>query len=100
VSTPHEALREVTGRRLPCFVVPAGLARAFSFPGYLTDWSFVPGQVEGVSIIGCGNTVDASATTRELGISARPLAESLQDTVRWLVDADHVSAKQAGRAAP
>lgn len=100
VATPHDSLREVTGRRLPCVELPAGIARALSVPGYLTGWSFVPGQVEGVSIIGCGNTVDASATTRELGITARPLAESLRDTVRWLVEAGHVSAKRAGDAAP
>jgi dihydroflavonol-4-reductase len=99
VTTPHEALRDVTGRRLPCAVVPAWFARALSVPGYLTGWSFVPGQVEGVTVIGCGNTVDASATTRELGVTGRPLAESLVDTVRWLVDAGHVSAKQAGKAA-
>ena len=56
--------------------------------------------VEGVRIIGCANRVDASETTRQLGVTARPLAESLQDTVRWLVEAGHVSAKQAGKAAP
>jgi dihydroflavonol-4-reductase len=100
ITTPHEGLRVVTGRRLPCVSVPARLAAALSMPGYVTGWSFVPGAVEGVRIIGCANTVDASATTHELGVTARPLTESLRDTVRWLVEAGHVSAKQAGKAAP
>ena len=45
---PHEALRRVTGRRLPVRTLPAGLVAGLAMPGYLTGWSFLPGSVEGV----------------------------------------------------
>lgn len=94
----HPVLREVTGRRLPAPVLPAGLIAATAMPGYLTGWRFLPGQVEGVRTIGRGNAADASATTEQLGIRARPLEESVQDTIRWLVEAGHLEPKRAGRA--
>jgi dihydroflavonol-4-reductase len=46
-----------------------------------------------------GAQVDASAVERDLGVQFRPPAETLADTYRWLVDAGHVSRKQAGRLA-
>jgi dihydroflavonol-4-reductase len=42
--------------------------------------------------------VDHSATVEDLGITGRPLEESMRDTVRWLVDAGHIKASHAGRA--
>lgn len=92
-----DVLREVTGRRLRAFTLPAGVAVASAMPGYLTGWGFIPGAVEGARIIGFANRVDASATTRELGIEAPPLEETVRDTVRWLVEAGHLKPKQAGR---
>lgn len=98
VETPHVALRELTGRRLPCAVLPASLLAAAATPGYVTGWSFLPGAAEGVRLMGLGCRVDASHTVAELGVTGRPLHESLRDTVRWLVDSGRLSAKQAGRA--
>ena len=98
VTTMHEPLRELTGRRLPVLRLPGPVAAAGAMPGYLTGWSFLPGAVEGVRILACGNGVDASATTRDLGVTGRPLEESLRDTVRWLVDSGRLSRKLAGRA--
>lgn len=96
---PHALLSTVTGRRLRAPVAPAGLVAAVATPGYLTGWPFLPGAVEGIRIFGCANSVDASATTQELGVTARPLLESLEDTVQWLAEAGHVSVRQAGRGA-
>ena len=91
-------LRAVTGRRLPAVTVPAGLAAAAAMPGYLTGWGFLPGAVEGARTGGAGNRFDASATVRTLGIAGRPLADSLRDTIRWMVAAGHLSTRAAGRA--
>lgn len=96
--TLHEPLREVTGRRLPVLVLPAALAAQGAMPGYLTGWSMLPSTVEGARLLGCANPVDATVTTKELGVEARPLQETLRDTVRWLVDAGHLPRKAAGRA--
>jgi hypothetical protein len=35
-----------------------------------------------------------------LGLELRPTEESLTDTVRWLVEAGHLPAKNAGKLAP
>lgn len=86
----HAPLREVTGRKLPCRTVPAGLLIAATTPGYLTGWSFLPGSVEGVRITACGAGLDHSETTRVLGVEPRPLVESLADTVAWLKQAGHL----------
>jgi nucleoside-diphosphate-sugar epimerase len=96
-SLPGE-LRRVTGRRLPAVTVPAGMASAASVPGALTGWWWLPRGAEGPRLAGFANTTDSSRTTADLGVSARPFAEALRDTVRWLVEAGHVSRRQAGRA--
>ena len=98
LTDPHTPLREVTGRRLPVRHLPPWLAVAGAMPGYLTGWSFLPGAAEGARIAGCANPVDSGATTRDLGVTARPITESLRDTVRWLVEAGHLPAKLAGEA--
>ncbi len=100
VASMHALLREITGRRLPVLFLPSAVAVAATWPGYATGLGFLPGAIEGVRIAACGNTIDAAATTRDLGVTARPLLESLTDTVRWLVSSGHLPARLAGRAAP
>ncbi len=100
VASLHGLLREITGRRLPVVFLPSIVARAATLPGYLTELEFLPGAIEGVRITACANSIDASATTRDLGVTARPLAESLADTVRWLVTSGHLPAKLAGKVVP
>jgi len=94
----HAPLREATGRGLHVLHLPPRMAELGTLPGYLTGWSFLPGATEGARILGCGNPVDSSITTARLGVQARPLLESLRDTVRWLVDSGHLVAKHAGNA--
>ena len=98
VTGPAEPLRRVTGRRLPMVTVPPALATAATMPGYLTGWSFLPGAAEGPRTVACANPADTALTTQELGVSARPIDESFRDTVRWLRQAGHISARQAGDA--
>lgn len=98
VALPHETLRIVTGRRLPAVRMPLRLALPVLRVGYNTDWSFVPHAEEGARMIALDARVDATATIQDLGITGRSLADSMRDTVRWLADAGHISARQAGRA--
>ncbi|MFI5623777.1 SDR family NAD(P)-dependent oxidoreductase [Nocardioides sp. NPDC051685] len=98
VTTPHETLRTVTGRRLPAVRLPLWAAVPVLQLGYSTDWSFLPHALEGSRLIALHTRVDYSATSDELGVSGRSLAESMRDTVRWLVEAGHISPRAAGRA--
>jgi hypothetical protein len=42
---------------------------------------------------------DDQPALEELGVTMRPTRESLEDTFRWLVEAGHLPAKNAGRLA-
>ena len=96
VTSLHAPLREVTGRKLPVLLVPPRVAELATTPGYLSGWNRLPGALEGARITGCANSVDSRLTTRDLGVSARPLHETLIDTVRWLVEAGHLPPGLAG----
>lgn len=98
VTLPHEALRAVTGRRLPAVRMPLAAVLPMLQVGYATGWSLLPHAVEGARVIAADARVDASATVDELGIPGRPLEESMRDTVRWLVEAGHLSPRAAGRS--
>lgn len=97
VTLPHETLRAVTGRRLPAVRLPLAAALPVLRVGYATGWSLLPHAVEGARVIAADARVDASATVDELEIPRRPLEESMRDTVRWLVEAGHLSPRAAGR---
>jgi dihydroflavonol-4-reductase len=88
----------VTGRRLPAVRLPLRAALPVLRLGYSTGWSFLPHALEGSRLVAQRTRVDYSATSDELGVSARPLAGSMRDTVRWLVEAGHISPRAAGRA--
>lgn len=97
VALPHAVLRELTGRRLPAVQLPLKAVLPVLHVGYRTGWSFLPHAVEGVRFIAMDTRVDYRATVEELGIQGRSLAESMRDTVRWLAEAGHVSARATGR---
>ena len=97
VSLPHETLRTVTGRRLPAARLPLRALLPVVHLGYRTGWPFLPHAVEGSRFIAIGTRVDYSATVDDLGVSGRSLAESMRDTVRWLVQAGYISPRAAGR---
>jgi len=100
VALPHATLRTVTGRRLPAVRMPLWAALPVLQLGYRTGWSFLPHTVEGARLIAMDTRVDYSATTEELGIHGRSLAESMRDTIPWLVEAGHIPAAAAGRCLP
>ena len=98
-----ELLRAATGRRLPA--APAPPARALLAAGAAADavqrvLPFrLPLQREGPWTIINGRPGDDLLTRQELGVTFRPPADAIADTLRWLHDAGHLSARQAGRAA-
>jgi dihydroflavonol-4-reductase len=98
VTLPHQELRAVTGRRLPAVRLPLAAALPVLHLGYRTEWPLLPHAVEGARFIALDARVDASATVATLGVTGRPLVESLRDTVRWLAQTGHISARAAGRS--
>jgi dihydroflavonol-4-reductase len=98
----YALLRGATGRRLPAVRVPAAVGLG---SGLMADAAqrVVPFRLPLNSTgpwLGT-HTVpgDDSATREELGVTFRPAREAIADTVRWLYEAGHISARQAGRAA-
>ena len=96
VALPHEALRAVTGRRLPAVQLPLTAVTPVLRIGYYTGWSFLPHALEGSRLVALDTRVDYAATVDDLGISGRPLEESLRDTLRWLAEAGHISRRSLG----
>jgi nucleoside-diphosphate-sugar epimerase len=85
--TMYAALRELTGRRLPCLFVPSArmlpLARAASALQRFVPFH-LPAEYEGVLITSHATRCDDSRARRELGVEPRPLTEIYADTIRWL----------------
>lgn len=98
-----ELMRAVTGRRLPA--APAAPARILLAGGAIAEalqrvLPFrLPMNREGLWSVINGRPGDDSLTREELGVTFRPPAEAIGDTVRWLYEAGHIGARQAGRAA-
>lgn len=88
-------LREVTGRALPTVYLPA---RAMLPVGLLANlvqrvWPWhIPAEYGAIYTCACAAWVDDRAS------SGRPVAETFADTVRWLHDEGHLSARAAGAA--
>jgi dihydroflavonol-4-reductase len=98
-------LGELTGRRLPQTTAPDWLLRPAS---RLLDRAQrllrprLPFSAEAVAAtlsMGADVEVDDTATHQELAIQRRDLRQTLADTVRWLAQRDHVTARQAGALA-
>ncbi|MFC4586737.1 NAD-dependent epimerase/dehydratase family protein [Sphaerisporangium corydalis] len=94
-------LREVTGRALPTIFLPA---RGMIPIGRLTDvvqrvWPWhIPAEYGAIYTCACATRVAEHAGTP--GIGPRPIAETVGDTVRWLRESGHLSARQAGSGRP
>jgi nucleoside-diphosphate-sugar epimerase len=91
-------LRQVTGRRLPTGYLPATAMLPLGLlTGFLQRvWPFhIPAEYGGLYICRCAARVAESACA-PLGIRARPVAETMADTVRWLHEQGLLSDRQAG----
>ncbi len=95
-------LAEVTGRNLPTRTVPA---RWMLPVGRLADLARrvlpfrLPLSFEGIYITSLEARFDDSRTREELGFAPRDPRDTFADTARWLLDAGHISPKQAGKLA-
>ncbi|MEV6647286.1 NAD-dependent epimerase/dehydratase family protein [Amycolatopsis sp. NPDC051371] len=95
-----ETVRAITGRRLPAvFLPPRALAGAGRAADVLQRWWPAPLPVQYGAIHVCGIAVPVEAGAPTAGVRARPLADTVGDTVRWLVTSGRLAAHRAGRAA-
>jgi len=92
-------LRDITGRMLPTVFLPA---RGMYPVGMLADllqrvWPWhIPAEYGALYTCACATRVDEAASTG--GIVARPVSETMRDTVRWLHASGQLSDRQAGAA--
>ena len=95
------ALHEITGRHGRVMTMPAGMTLAAGRVADLVQ-HLVPGRLpftyEGIWISALQPHCDDSSTGTELGITARDLRATLEDTVRWLADQGHLSVPKAAAA--
>jgi hypothetical protein len=59
----------------------------------------IPAEYEGLLTIRQSTRCDDARTREALGIASRPWDTTMTDAVRWLHEAGHVTARQAGVAA-
>jgi UDP-glucose 4-epimerase len=96
-------LRRLTGRGIPVASLPVGVAHA---GGRLADLVQrvlpvrLPFSYEAALILTEHNPCDDSRVRAELGLTWRPLDETITDTVRWMVDEGLLRRAQAGDLAP
>lgn len=100
----YGALSEATGRRYPHVVLPAGVLRPMTslldlVQRPLPDGWHYPAEREAVELNLRDTRFDDSAARTEFGIEPRPLAQTLADTIRWMVDSGHLPPRY-GRLVP
>ncbi|MGB3442494.1 MAG: NAD-dependent epimerase/dehydratase family protein [Actinophytocola sp.] len=91
-------LREVTGRALPTAYLPArAMLPLGAFMGVVQRmWPWhIPAEYGAIYTCACAARVAEDAGGRP----SRPVEETFADTVRWLRDAGHLSARAAGAVA-
>lgn len=92
-------LGDLSGRRLRFVTLPAWFLAAFGRTADVVQRRLkmrLPWSAEGIWIINCDARFDDSRTRDELKLEPRPSRETFVDTVRWLVEAGHLSPRQAG----
>jgi dihydroflavonol-4-reductase len=92
----------ITGRRLPTLSVPAWMLlqpmRGLDRLQMLTPFR-LPINFQAAYCVGLSSKMDDSATRKEFSLEPRPLDETFTDTIRWMVQAGHLSSRLAGRVA-
>ena len=97
-----ELLRELTGRHIPAPLIPGAVLRLLGRVGdrvrRLRDFDF-PLTAEAMAMATQWPTLGPSPRTEALGVRLRPVRETYADTIRWMHEAGHLTARQAGRLA-
>jgi nucleoside-diphosphate-sugar epimerase len=92
----------LTGRRALRLPMPAsllrGIGRLLDVAKRIVPFDY-PMNHEATEMITRFVPCDSRATVEQLGVAFRPMAETLRDTIRWLYEADEISAKIAGQIA-
>jgi nucleoside-diphosphate-sugar epimerase len=78
---------------LPARLVPAATAPIDALHRLLPDRWRYPADREGAEFGVRDTRFDTTPAENELGVRARPLEESVRDTLTWLVDAGHLPSK-------
>lgn len=90
-------LRDVTGRPLPAVTLPA---RAMLPVGRLADalqrvWPWhIPAEYGAIYTCACAGRVSDAVDSR--GVTARPVADTMRDTIAWLRERGLLTARQTG----
>lgn len=97
----YEVLRGLTGRRLPVALLPHGAIAPMTrvtdgLNRMLPEKAHIPTDPEGIELVSRDTRFDTSPATEELGVHARPLEETMRDTLLWLVEAGRLKPKQVG----
>jgi nucleoside-diphosphate-sugar epimerase len=97
-------LGRITGRRFPAAPVPTALAALASRAGEMLQRVVpplpIPLTADGLWVLTLDARSDDGFTRESLGVTPRPLEQTLVDTVRWMAEARVIARRQAGRLAP
>lgn len=99
----YGAVADAIGRRRPFLAMPPWMASGSTRPidalqAHLPGRWRYPADREGAEVALRDTAFDTSPAESELGISPRPFAESVRDTLDWMVDAGHLEKKYRPRA--
>jgi nucleoside-diphosphate-sugar epimerase len=92
-------LADLSGRRIRFLTVPNWFLAAFGRAADLAQRlvpTRLPWSGEGIWVMNCSARCDATKARTELGFDPRPLRATVADTVRWLVDVDELTRREAG----
>lgn len=84
-------IRRLTGRRIPALPLPGLLTRPL-----LSRLGSVPPPAEGLWFLQQRFAVDPTDLEAEFGVRPTPAEQSIEDTLRWLHEAGHLSTGRAG----
>lgn len=93
----YQALEKVTGLPAPRRHIPSGILRLFASLSEL--WSRISGRPslvtrDGVETMLEKQAVSSNKAINELGVSFRPLEETLRDEVQWFIEQGQLRAEQ------
>jgi nucleoside-diphosphate-sugar epimerase len=104
VSLPDiiRTLGDLTGRRIRFLTLPSWFLAGFGRAADIAQRRLktrLPWSGEGIWVNNCAARCDDSKTRTELDWEPRPLPETFADTIRWLVEIEELTPRQAGRLA-